>query len=48
VEVCERDITLIGCASTEEAREMAEEVAKGVSGVRHVENHILVKRTAAV
>jgi osmotically-inducible protein OsmY len=48
VEVTERYITLVGCADSEELKRIAEEIAEGVSGVMHVENHILVRgRTKA-
>lgn len=43
VEVSDRDIVLIGCASSEELKKLAEEVASGVPGVRHIENRILIK-----
>lgn len=42
VEVSERDIILIGCVESEELKQTAEETARGVPGVRHVENQIVV------
>ena len=48
VEVCERHVVLVGCVATEEQKQLAEEIAKGVSGVRHVENHVTIRKTADV
>ena len=47
VEVSERDVILIGCTETEELKRTAEEIARGVPGVRHVENRVLVRGKAA-
>ena len=45
VEAQEGYIVLIGCVETDDQKRLAEVLAQGVSGVRHVENRLEVRRT---
>lgn len=43
IEVSDRDVVLIGHVDSAELRQTAEEAVRGVLGVRHIENRILVR-----